>query len=100
MLPCPWTTRPSSNPLPRGRRMYFDDRAYDNPHVATSMSTHDVAAAILDEDGKGGYCFDRMSFKDALDTLGFFLGYMSDPLLGESPQECEERMEHIVILPE
>ncbi len=80
--------------------MYFDDREYDIPHVASRMWTLDAVGSVLDEDGKGGYHFDRMAFNGPFDILGFFLGYMSGPILAESPQEHEERMKQVVILPE
>jgi hypothetical protein len=41
---------------------------------------------VLDEDGKGGYRFDRMAF--------------DGPIIAESPEERKERMKHVVILPE
>jgi hypothetical protein len=84
----------------QGRSMYFDDREYDIPHVASHMNTLDAVGSVLDEDGKGGYCFDRMAFKDPFDILGFFLGYMSGPILAESAEEQHERMKHVVVLPE
>lgn len=84
----------------QGRRMYFDDSEYDRPHVASRMNTLDAAGSVLDEDGKGGYRFDRMTFKAPFDILGFFLGYMSGPITAESPQEREERQKQAVILPE
>jgi hypothetical protein len=77
-----------------------DDREYDIPHVAHHMNTLDAVGRVLDEDGKGVYRFDRMAFNGPFDIVGFFLGYMSGPLLAESPQEREERMKHVVILPE
>ncbi len=83
-----------------GRNMYFDDSEYDFPQVAHHMNTLDAAGSVLDEDGKGGYRFDRMTFNSPFDILGFFLGYMSGPVTAESPQEREERMKRIVILPE
>ncbi len=67
--------------------MYFDDSEYDIPHVASRMNTLDAVGSLLDEDGKGGYRFDRMAFKDPFDILGFFLGYMSGPILAESANE-------------
>ena len=83
-----------------GRSMYFDDCEYDIPHVASRMNTLDAVGSVLDEDSKGGYCFDRMAFNGPFDILGFFLGYMSGPIIAESPQEREERLKHVVILPE
>ena len=83
-----------------GRNMYFDDSEYDFPQVAHRMSTLDAAGSVLDEDGKGGYCFDRMTFKDPFDILGFFLGYMSGPILPESREGREERHKRVVLLPE
>jgi hypothetical protein len=50
--------------------MYFDDSAYDFPHVAHRISTLDAVGSVLDEDGKGGYRFERMAFKDPFDLLG------------------------------
>lgn len=82
------------------RRMYFDDSEYDLPPVASRMSPLDAAGSVLDEDGKGGYRFDRVAFESPLDTLGFVLGSMNGPILADSPQEREERMQHIVVLPE
>jgi hypothetical protein len=35
------------------------------------MNTLDAAGSGLDEDGKGGYHFDRMAFKGPFDILGF-----------------------------
>jgi len=55
----------------RRRNMSVDDSEYDFPHVASSMNTLDAAGSRLDEDGKGGYRFDRMAFKDPIDILGF-----------------------------
>jgi hypothetical protein len=84
----------------QGRSMYFDDSEYDIPPVASRMNTLDAAGSVLDEDGKGGYRFDRMAFKDPFAILGFFLGYMSGPILAESREEREERLKYAVILPE
>jgi hypothetical protein len=84
----------------QGRHRYFDDSAYDFPHVASAMNTPDATGSVLDEDGKGGYRFDRMTFKDPFDILGFFLGYMSGPMITESAEEREERQSRIVTLPE
>jgi hypothetical protein len=41
-----------------------------------------------------------MAFNCPLDILGFFLGYMSGPILTESQEEHEERTKYTVILPE
>jgi hypothetical protein len=35
------------------------------------MNMLDAVSSVLDEDGKGGYRFDRMTFKDPFDILGF-----------------------------
>jgi putative transposase len=43
--------------------------------------------SVLDEDGKGGYRFDRMAFNGPFDILGFFLEYMSGPPIAESHDE-------------
>ena len=51
--------------------MYFDDSEYDFPKIAQRMSTLDAAGSVLDKDGKGGYCFDCMTFTDPFDILGF-----------------------------
>jgi hypothetical protein len=84
----------------QGRSMYFDDCEWDIPHVAHCMNTLDAVGSVLDEDGKGGYRFDRMAFNGPFDILGLYLGYMSGPIITESPEEYEERMKHVVILPE
>ncbi len=55
----------------QGRNMYFDDSEYDIPHVASRMNTLDAVGSVLDEDGKGGYRFDRMAFNSPFDILGF-----------------------------
>ncbi len=55
----------------QGRNRYVDDSEYDFPHVASSMNTRDATGSGLDEDGKGGYRFDRMAFKDPFDILAF-----------------------------
>lgn len=52
------------------------------------------------KDGKGGYRFDRMSLPAPFDILGFFLGYMSGPIMAESQEERKTRHSHIVELPE
>ena len=52
------------------------------------------------KDGKGGYRFDRMSLPAPFDALGFFRGYMSGPIMAESPEERKTRHSHIVELPE
>jgi hypothetical protein len=41
-----------------------------------------------------------MALKDPFDILGFFQGYLSGLILAESPQEQQERMKRIVVLPE
>lgn len=84
----------------QGRSMYFDDCEYDHPQLVSCMSTLDVVRSVLEDDGKGSYRFDRMAFKNPIDILGFFLGYMSGPLMAESREECEERMQQMVLLPE
>lgn len=84
----------------QGRSLYFDDCEYDIPHVASRMNTLDAVGSVLEEDGKGSYRFDRVVFNGPFDILGFFLGYMSGPLLLESAEEREERLQHVVILPE
>jgi hypothetical protein len=81
----------------QGRSMYFDDCEYDFPHVASRMNILDASGSVLDEDGKGGYCFDRMAFKDPFDILGFFLGYMSGPILTESREERKARRNQMMI---
>ncbi len=83
-----------------GRSMSFDDSEYESPHVAHQMNTLEAVGSVLDEDGKGGYRFDRMTFKNAIDILGFFLGYMSGPIIAESREEHEERHRRCVALPE
>jgi hypothetical protein len=70
-----------------GRRMYFDDSEYDFPHVTSHMNTLDAVGSVLEEDGKSAYRFDRMTFKDPIDILGFFLEYMSGSILAESTEE-------------
>jgi hypothetical protein len=55
----------------QGRRMYCDVSEYDFPHVASDTNTLDAVCSVLDEDGKGGYRLDRMTFKDPFDILGF-----------------------------
>jgi hypothetical protein len=84
----------------QGRSMYFDDSEYEYPHVAHQMNTLEAVGSVLDEDGKGGYRFDRMTFKNPIDILGFFLGYMSGPLIAESAEEHEERHKRVVAVPE
>jgi hypothetical protein len=81
-----------------GRSMYFDDCEYESPHVASQMNTLDAAGSVLDEDGKGGYCFDRMSLPGPFDILGFFLGYMSGPIMAESAEEQKVRHSHVIVL--
>ncbi|HZS78718.1 MAG TPA: hypothetical protein VFA41_19055 [Ktedonobacteraceae bacterium] len=83
-----------------GRSMYFDDREYEVPHVAHHMNTLEAVGSVLDEDGKGGYCFDRLSFKTPIDLLGFFLGYMSGPIIAESEPERKERHSRVILIPE
>jgi hypothetical protein len=82
------------------RSMYFDDCEYEAPHVAHRMNTLDATGSVLDEDGKGGYRFDRMSLPAPFDILGFFLEYMSGPLMAESQEERKTRHSHVVELPE
>ena len=64
------------------------------------MNTLDAVGSVLDEDGTGSYRFDRMAFNGPFDILGVVLGYMSGPIIAESPQEREERLKQVVILPE
>jgi hypothetical protein len=79
-----------------GRSMYFDDSEYEYPHITHQMNTREAVGSVLDEDGKGGYRFDRMTFKNAIDILG----YMSGPIIEESREEREERHHRFVALPE
>ncbi len=83
-----------------GRSMYFDDSEYDTPHIAPHMSTLDAVSSVADENDKGSYRFDRMVFNGPFDILGFFLGYMSGPIIEESSEERKERQSRIVTLPE
>ena len=53
-----------------GRSMYFEDSEYEYPHIARQMNTLEAVGSVLDEDGKGGYGFDRMTFKTPIDILG------------------------------
>jgi hypothetical protein len=48
---------------------------------------------------EGGYRFDRMALPGPFDILGFFLGYMSGPIMQES-QEEKARHSHVMQLPE
>jgi hypothetical protein len=80
--------------------MYFDDSECDFPKIAHRMSTIDAVWSVLDEDGKGKYCFDRMMFTDPFDILGFFLGYMSGSIRASSREEREERAHSRCDLPE
>ena len=41
-----------------------------------------------------------MALNGPFDILGFLLGYMGGPIIAESPQEREERLKQVVILPE
>ena len=75
--------------------MYFDDSEYDFPQIAHRMSPM-MQGSVLDEDGKGGYRFDRLAFKDPFDILG----YMSGPIIAKSQQKREERHSRVGILPE
>jgi hypothetical protein len=58
------------------------------------------AASVLDEDGKGGYRFDRTALPGPFALLGFDLGYRSGPIVAESAEEHEVRHNHVVELPE
>ena len=80
--------------------MYFDDCEYESPHGASSMNTLDAVGSVLDEAGKGGYRFDRLALPGPFAILGFFLGYMSGPILAKGAQERENRRKHVVELPE
>jgi len=64
------------------------------------MNTLDATGSVLDEDGKGGYRFDRMALPDPFDILGFFLGSMSGPIMAESAEERKALHSHIVEVPE
>jgi Transposase IS200 like len=63
-----------------------------NTWTIGAMSTLDAVGSVLDEDGKGGYRFDRMTFNGPFDILGFFLGYRSGQIMAESPEERQERV--------
>lgn len=80
--------------------MYFDDGEYDFPHVTSRMYTLDAVGSVLDEDGKGGYRFDRLVFTGPFDILGFFLGYMSGPVTAENADEREDRRKRCAVVPE
>jgi hypothetical protein len=41
-----------------------------------------------------------MAFNGTLDILGFFMGYMSGPIIEESSEERKERERRIITLPE
>lgn len=57
----------SRKSLSNRRSMYFDDSEYEYRHVARQMNTLEAVGSVLDEDGKGGYRFDRMTFKNPID---------------------------------
>ena len=69
----------------QGRSRYFDDTEYDIPHVASRMNTLDAVGSGLDEDGKGGYRFDRMAFNGPFDILGFAPSIYERPDPGRRP---------------
>ncbi len=64
------------------------------------MSTLDAVSSVADENSSGGYRFDRMVFNGPFDIPGFFLGYMSGPIIEESQEERKKRQSRIVTLPE
>ncbi len=83
-----------------GRSMYFDDREYESPQVAHRMTSLQAVLSVLDEDGKGGYRFDRMAFDTPIEILAFFLGYMSGPIIDASSEERKQRYSRTATLPE
>jgi hypothetical protein len=64
------------------------------------MNTLEAAGSVLDEDGKGGSRFDRMTVKNPIDILDFSLGYLSGPMITESAEEHEELPKRVVKVPE
>ena len=50
-----------------GRSLSFDDCEYDRPHVACRINSLDAAGSVLDEDGTGGYRFDRTALPGPFD---------------------------------
>jgi len=65
-------------------------------HPACIPTIADLVRSI----SSGDYRFDRMVFNGPFDILGFFLGYMSGPIIEESSEERETRQSRIVTLPE
>jgi hypothetical protein len=63
--------RPFGNRLALDEVRMRDDSEYEYPHVARQMNPLEAVGSVLDEDGKGGYRFDRMTFKNPIDILGF-----------------------------
>ncbi len=74
-----------------GREHYFDT-IKDEPHSIHAMTVHQVMRLVAIPDGKGGYQFDDNP-NDVEGILGFTLGYMSGPMLPETAEERDARVE-------
>jgi len=65
------------------------------------MAPLEAVGSVLDEDGKGDYRFDRMTFKNPIGLLGFAPSLHERPNhLVSSEPEREERHRRFVALPE
>jgi hypothetical protein len=75
-----------------GRACYFADIHQDYPERARTMRACEATEMLLVEDAAGRLHFDAQELDCPLDTLGFFLGYMSGPIIPETPEEQQARL--------
>lgn len=83
-------TQPFAHAYRMGREHYFDTWNENTPSVHT-MTVPQVMRLVAIPDGKGGFQFDDEP-NNVESILGFTLGYMSGPMLAETPEECEQRL--------
>ncbi len=83
-----------------GRASYFEDSTEEEPGRATPLTCLQAARTIVIGGDTSPFRFDEEELEYPLETLGVFLGYMSEPLFPETPEEQQRRLARSSLLPE
>ncbi len=79
------------------RGWYFEDvygedgRAPEEPQRVQSMTSEELVRLVILPDEQGVYRFDEMGNEHLPAYLGYLFGYMSGPLVPETPEERQTR---------
>lgn len=84
-----------------GRNYYFEDiygisqeaHPPEHPERAHTLTSVDLMDYVTVEDEQGRYRFDSTAY--AAEYLGVLTGYLSGPLLPETPEEAQARIDRL-----